>query len=52
MKVYALAGASFYQGKTITLIAGHCAGKEIETIVGQLFKIDAAAVNQLKEILK
>jgi len=34
MKFYALAGASFYQGKTITLIAGHCAGKEIEEIVG------------------
>lgn len=27
-------------------------GEEIEKIVGQLFKIDAAVVNQLKEILK
>ena len=27
-------------------------GEEVEKIVAQLFKIDAAIVNQLKEILK
>ena len=27
-------------------------GEEVEKIVGQLFKMDASLVNQLKEILK